>query len=165
VDRARFQSAQALGPNIDLRNIQTSDGAFLIAAPLPRSARAPGASVGALPAAFFTSALFAADGKYGAYGSVDDARVVSSAIEVRKGVEYRRLEVKFSAPSFNANLVERRLLLSAAVVGGGVYMLCASALANRYTKVAPQLRAIIDSYDVRSIRDGRAAVSFYNSVL
>ena len=77
---------------------------------------------------------------------------------MRKGVEYRRLEVKFSAPSFNSNLVERRLLAAAALVGGGVYMLCASSLANRYAKVAPQLRAIVDSYDVRSIREGRAAL-------
>ncbi|KAJ1633183.1 hypothetical protein T492DRAFT_982854 [Pavlovales sp. CCMP2436] len=149
-----FPSAwtQARGPNIDLRDIRTTDGAFLLATPLPA-----GTTLDKLPTSFFTDTLFAAGGKYGMYGTVDDYRVLSSVVEEVDGIRYRTLEIKFAALSFNYNSVERRLLLRAAVVGRGVYLLAASALANRYPTASPQLRGICESFRVRSIRTARAA--------
>lgn len=145
---------QARGPNVDLRNIRTSDGAFLLAAALPAGTT----SVRSLPDSFFTRALFAPDGKYTAYGSVDDFKVISSRVDERAGVDYRTLDIKFAALSFNYNLVERRLLLTAAGVGDSVFMLAASALANRYETVAADLRGVCDSFRVRPIRAGRGVL-------
>ena len=59
------------GPNLDVRDLRTSDSAFLLVAPLPKGK----SSVESLKPAFFTALLFAPDGKYGAYGGVDDFKV------------------------------------------------------------------------------------------
>ena len=64
------------GPNLDVRDVTTSDSAFVLVAPLPRGKK----TAADLPAAFFTTLLFAPDGKYGAYGSVDDFK--TSNVEV-----------------------------------------------------------------------------------
>ncbi|KAG8461865.1 hypothetical protein KFE25_013884 [Diacronema lutheri] len=145
----------ARGQNVDVRNIRTSDGAFLLALRAPDGAQ----SVRALPDAFFTRALFAPDGKFGQYGAVDDFRVLSSRVVERDGVPYATLDVRFSALSFNYNLVERRLLLSAVVVGDSVYMLAASAFATRFKTVSAQLRDVVESYRARPIRAARGAAA------
>lgn len=54
--------AVAGGPNLDVRNIQTSDSAFILAAPMPVGA----ATIADVPDSFLLQSLFAPSGKYGA---------------------------------------------------------------------------------------------------
>ena len=87
----------AKGPNLDVRSVQTADSAFVVVAPLPAGV----SDVGALPASFFTGALFAKDGKYGSYGGVDEVAVSKDSTESLStptggGQAYRRLALKFS---------------------------------------------------------------------
>lgn len=147
------QWSLATGPNIDVRDLRTSDAAFVLATPLPA-----GKQLADLPSSFFIDVLFSPEGKFGQYGQVDDRRVVSSRlVEGAGGVPSRVLDIKFAALSFNYNLVERRLLLRATAVGGGVYMLAASTLNTRYSKMSDTMRDICDSFDVHVVRASRAA--------
>lgn len=87
----------AKGPNLDVRSVQTADSAFVVVAPLPAGV----SDVGALPASFFTGALFAKDGKYGSYGGVDEVAVSKDSTETLStptggSQVYRRLALKFS---------------------------------------------------------------------
>ena len=87
----------AKGPNLDVRSVQTADSAFVVVAPLPAGV----SDVGALPASFFTGALFAKDGKYGSYGGVDEVAVSKDSTEnlstpTGGSQAYRRLALKFS---------------------------------------------------------------------
>ena len=117
------------GPNLDVRNVQTSDSAFLLVA--------KGKNVDTLKKKFFTDVLFDPAGKYGAYGTVDDFSVTKSEMLTRKspsGKEqaYRRLSIKFAALTYNQNTVERRAEMMATEVGGSIYMLCAGCQARNY---------------------------------
>ena len=49
------------GPNLDVRDVRTSDSAFLLVAPVPKAK-----TISSLPKSFFTSLLFSQEGKYGA---------------------------------------------------------------------------------------------------
>ena len=102
------------GPNLDVRNVQTSDSAFLLVA--------KGKNVDTLKKKFFTDVLFDPAGKYGAYGTVDDFSVTKSEMLTRKspsGKEqaYRRLSIKFAALTYNQNTLERRAEMMATEVG------------------------------------------------
>ena len=153
------------GPNLDVRDLRTSDSAFLLVAPLPRGK----SSVEGLKPAFFTSLLFAPDGKYGAYGGVDDFKVkdvttvslkTPSGGSQARGTHharaataprayfarrppqpYTRMSLSFSALTYNANTVDRRALLSATALGGSVYILVAGSLATRFKTAAADLQA------------------------
>lgn len=138
----------ASGPNLDVRDVRTSDSAFLIVARMPEGM----SSLRDLPDTFFTDALFDPAGKYGAYGGLADGpRFLSSvALELsdsRGGRQpYRRLSIKFSPLTYNQNAVERRALISATEVGGAVYILVAGCLATRYKKAADELRDVQESF-------------------
>ena len=117
------------GPNLDVRDVQTSDSAFLLVA--------KGKNVDTLKKKFFTDVLFDPAGKYGAYGTVDDFSVTKSEMLTRKapsGKEqaYRRLSIKFAALTYNQNTLERRAEMMATEVGGSIYMLCAGCQARNY---------------------------------
>jgi len=145
--------AFAKGPNLDVRDVRTSDSAFLIVAPLPADAR----SLRELSDTFYTDALFDPAGKYGAYGSVDDARFVSAETidlsDSRGGRQpYRRLSLKFSPLTYNQNTVERRALISATEVGGAVYIFVAGCLATRYKKAEGDLRGVQESFRAIGLR-------------
>jgi hypothetical protein len=137
----------ASGPNLDVRDVRTSDSAFLIVARMPDGAT----SLLDLSDTFYTEALFDPAGKYGAYGGVDDVRFVSSQnlelSDSRGGRQpYHRLSIKFSPLTYNQNTVERRALISATEVGGAVYMLVAGCLATRFKKVGEDLRGAQESF-------------------
>ena len=131
------------GPNLDVRNVQTSDSAFLLVA--------KGKNVDTLKKKFFTDVLFDPAGKYGAYGTVDDFSVTKSEMLTRKspsGKEqaYRRLSIKFAALTYNQNTLERRAEMMATEVGGSIYMLCAGCQARNYKASAKDLDEIVDSF-------------------
>lgn len=134
------------GPNLDVRDVKTSDSAFVLAAPLPR-----GMSLERLKDDFFLDVLFDPQGKYGAYGQVDDRQVTSSKLvplTLTTGGQqgYRRIALKYAPLSYNQNTVERRALISATAVGGTVYMLVAGSLATRYKKMLPELAELQESF-------------------
>jgi hypothetical protein len=131
------------GPNLDVRDVQTSDSAFLLVA--------KGKNVDTLKKKFFTDVLFDPAGKYGAYGTVDDFSVTKSEAITRKSPSgkdqsYRRLSIKFAALTYNQNTVERRAEMMATEVGGSVYMLCAGCQARNYKASKADLDEILDSF-------------------
>jgi len=145
------------GPNIDVRDVKESDSAFLLVAPLPTSARG---SIEKLPPEFFIDVLFSPQGKYGAYGAVDERKVTSSSLvelSLPSGGQqpYRRLALSFSPLTYNQNLVERRALVSATAVGGSAFIFVTGCLANRYKKVKEDLLDTNQSF--RAIGSGRKA--------
>lgn len=132
------------GPNLDVREIKESDSAFLLVTPLPASARDPSEAFKALPADFFLNVLFDPKGKYGAYGTVDERKVISSRVEeltLPSGGKqlYRRLILSFAPLTYNANTVERRALISATTAGGSVFIFVAGCKSTRYKKIQSQL--------------------------
>ena len=61
--------------------------------------------------------IFDPQGKYGAYGAVDERKVTSSSIvevSMPSGGQqaYRRMAISFSPLTYNQNLVERRALVA-----------------------------------------------------
>lgn len=133
-------------PNLDVRDVKTADSAFLLAAPLPA-----GTSFERLSDAWFLDVIFASDGKYGAYGKVDDRRVVSSSLmplSLPSGGEqtYRRLDLKFAPLSYNMNTVERRALISSTAVGKSAFILVAGCLAPRFARMKPELAELQQSF-------------------
>jgi len=134
------------GPNLDVRDVRTSDSAFLLAAPLPS-----GASFESLTNDYFLDVLFAPEGKYGSYGVVEDRKVLASDVEVLttpSGAKtlYRRISLRFAPLTYNGNTVERRALLSATHVGGTVFLLATGCLATRYKSLQTELVATQASF-------------------
>lgn len=145
----------ASGPNLDVRNIRTSDSAYLLVTPLPK-----GKTFDQLPSAFFTDKIFASDGKYGAYGGVDGFTVKSFELAVVKtpsGSEqqYRQFELAFGALTYNGNVAQRRAIVSATPVGGSVFMLVAGCLSTRYKEASPDLAAIRKSFSAYTTTKAR----------
>ena len=143
------------GPNLDVRDVRQSDSAFVLVAPLPRVA------FEALPNDFFLDVLFDPNGKYGAYGQVEERKVVSSSLVSLTlptgGTQlYRRLDLKFSPLSYNLNTVQRRALLSATAVGGSVFILVTGSLATRFKKMQPDLTTVQESFRVLAGARGSA---------
>lgn len=134
------------GPNLDVRDVRTSDSAYLLAAPLPS-----GQALDTLPRSFFAELLFRSDGKYGAYGGVDDFAIAESGVALLSSPSggeqpYRRLSLRFDVLTYNQNTVRRRALVSATAAGGSVYVLVASCLGSRFKEAQPALASIQDSF-------------------
>jgi len=138
------------GPNLDVRDVKTSDSAFLLVAPLPR-----GKTLEDLPKRFFTDLLFSPQGKYGAYGGIDDYSI--STFEMLSFTNpsgapqpYRRLAVRFDVLTYNQNTVQRKALISATSLGGSVFILVAGSLGSRYKDAAESLASIQTSFRATS---------------
>ena len=145
------------GPNLDVRNVRESDSAFVLVSRLP-----PKSSFDSLPDEWFLNVLFDPMGKYGAYGAVDDRKVVKSELTSEKlpsgGTQpYRRMAIKFAPLSYNQNTVQRRALLSATAVGGSVFICVAGSLATRYKLLQPELASVQESFRAIGGRALRAA--------
>jgi hypothetical protein len=142
------QWTMAGGPNLDVRDIKTSDSAFVLAAPLPAKA-----TFDTLKDEWFLKIIFAPEGKYGQYGAVEDRKVVSSKLVdltlPRGGTQpYRMMSLKFAPLTYNQNTVERRALVSATEVGGTVFMLLSGSFATRFKTMQPDLAAVQQSFRV-----------------
>ena len=148
----------AKGPNLDVRDVGTSDSAFLLVAALPKGK----SSVAELKPTFFTSLLFAPSGKYGSYGSVDDFKisdVQSMEFSSPSGVSqaYTRMSVRFDALTYNQNTVTRQAKISATAAGGSVFVLVAGCLNSRAKAAAPDLIAVQQSFRAYRSSTSRAA--------
>ena len=147
------------GPNLDVRDVRTSDSAFLLVAPAPKSAQG---SVEGLPRAFYTDLIFAPDGKYGAYGGVDDFSVKNYevvSVTAPSGVVqvYRQFDLTFNALTYNQNLVQRRAKVSAISLGGSVLVLVAGCLGTRFKDASKDLAETQKSFRAYSTSASRNA--------
>jgi hypothetical protein len=178
----------ATGPNLDVRDVKTSDSSFVLVAPLPDKR-----TFESLKDAWFMEAplspnpspdpspdpspkpnpfnpnpdpnkvIFNPLGKYGSYGAVEERKVVSSKlvpVRLPSGGEqaYRRMSLKFAPLTYNMNTVERRALVSATAVGGTVFILVSGSLATRFKTMQPELVAVQDSFRVLAV-GGRRTVN------
>ena len=148
------------GPNLDVRDVRTSDSAFLLVADLPN-----GKSIDKLPRAFYTDLIFAPEGKYGAYGGVDDFSIskatwaLISSTSPSGGAEqvYRQFDLSFNALTYNANTVNRRAKVTATALGGSVFVLVTSCLGSRYDKASGELESIQRTFRAYATSKARAA--------
>ena len=84
--------------DVEARNSKLGDSAFVQVASLPAGGGADDAdALAAVPASFFTRALFRPDGRFGAFGAPTDVRVLSDQFSSADG--RRTLELSFAALS------------------------------------------------------------------
>jgi len=145
------------GPNLDVRDVKESDSAYLLVRELPASSRG---KIEEVSSDWVLDVLFDPQGKYGAYGAVDERKVTSSSVvelNLPSGGQqpYRRLALSFSPLTYNQNLVERRALISATAVGGSAFIFVTGCMANRYKKVKPDLVETFESF--RALGSNRKA--------
>jgi len=145
------------GPNLDVRDVKNSDSAFVLVRALP-----PRTKFDDLKNDFFVDLMFDPQGKYGAYGAVDDRKITSSqtvSVSLPSGGKqtYRRLSLKFAPLSYNQNTVQRRALISATAVGGSVFVLVTGSLATRFKQLEGSLQAVQESF--RAIGSNRPRAS------
>jgi hypothetical protein len=124
---------------------KTGEGAFLQVAPLPN-----GKSIADVSDSFFTKAVFATEGRFGAYGAPTDIRVLSSS----RGAGPRLLELSFAALSPGQTEVPRRALVAAVQPDGAsdVVMLVGGATTAQWKKAEPSLRRMASSLRIARTR-------------
>jgi len=124
---------------------KVGDSAFLQVARLPE-----GKSFADVKNEFFTSAVLATEGRFGAYGAATDIKVLKSE---RVG-PLRQIEVSFSALSPGQAEVPRRALIAAIQPDGSTdaVMLVGSSTASAWKQVEPAMRKIISSLRIASVR-------------
>ena len=132
--------------DVEVRSKKSSaEGAFLQVASLPS-----GKSMSEVGDSFFTKAVFAREGRFGAYGAPTDIKVVSSSDEGTA----RMLESTFSALSPGGTEAPRRTLVAALQPTGAtdVVMLVAGSGAGTWKKSEPALRKMAQSYRIARTR-------------
>jgi len=129
--------------DVEVRN-QAGDGAFLQVMPLPE-----GKSMAEVEDRFFTKAIFSTEGRFGAYGSPTDVKVVAS----ERG-SVRLLEIAFSALSPGQQEVPRRALVAATQPAGAtdVVMLVGGSTGSRWKESQPLLRKMASSFRITRVR-------------
>ena len=121
------------------------DSAFLQVARLP-----DGKSMADVNDKFFTKNVFSTEGRFGAYGSATDVKIVGAE---SKG-PMRLLDVSFSALSPGQTEVPRRALVAAMQPegSGDVVMLVGSSTAGAWKKVEPAMRKMTSSFAIARVR-------------
>jgi hypothetical protein len=121
-----------------------SDSAFLQVASLPS-----GKGIAEMSDSFFTKKVFSAEGRFGAYGSATDIKVLNSEMGTR-----RLIDVTFSALSPGGTEVPRRALIAAIQPEGATdaVMLVGSSVLKEWKKVEPALRKTALSLQVARVR-------------
>ena len=152
IGTASFQSAWpvARGMYYDVESrSKDGDSAFVTVAQLPAGS---GSDLGSVPASVFTSAIFSAANRFGAYGAPTDIRVLKSKAAPSG---QRILEVEFSALSPGLSEIPRRAIIAAIKPEGSndVVMLVAGSTASRWKRGAEEgARVAIDSFRVSNVR-------------
>jgi len=123
---------------------KAGDSAFMQVAKLPE-----GKSISDVGDKFFTSNVFSAAGRFGAYGSATDIKVLSS----EKG-STRLIDVTFAALSPGQQEVPRHALVAAVQPEGAddVVMLVGSSTSGAWKKCEPALRSMAKSFSIASVR-------------
>jgi len=122
------------------------DSAFLQVAKLPE-----GKSIADVADKFITKNVFSTEGRFGAYGSATDIKVLSSS---DKAAKVRLLDVTFSALSPGQTEVPRRALVAALQPEGStdVVMLVGSSTSGLWKKVEPNIRSMASSFRIARVR-------------
>jgi hypothetical protein len=130
--------------DVEIKNKKGSDSAFLQVASLPS-----GKGIADVADSFFTKKVFSAEGRFGAYGSATDIKVLSS----EKGAK-RIIDVSFSALSPGGTEVPRHALIAALQPEGAtdVVMLIGSSVAKEWKQAEPALRKTASSLQVARVR-------------
>ena len=141
--------------DVEARNSKLGDSAFVQVASLPAGGGADDAdALAAVPASFFTRALFRPDGRFGAFGAPTDVRVVSDQFSSADG--RRTLELSFAALSPGGNEVPRRALVAAVAppASGDAVMLVVGATAGRWRSSGADAAAAATSasFRVKNVR-------------
>lgn len=125
---------------------KAGDSAFLQVAPLPE-----GKTMVDMADKFFTKAIFSTEGRFGAYGSATDIKVLSSD---DKAKAMRMFEVTFSALSPGGQEAPRHAIVSALQPEGStdVVMLVGSSTSGSWKKCEPALRSIASSLRIARVR-------------
>jgi hypothetical protein len=130
--------------DVEIKNQKGSDSAFLQVASLPS-----GKGIAEMSDSFFTKKVFSAEGRFGAYGSATDIKVLNSEMGTR-----RLIDVTFSALSPGGTEVPRRALIAAIQPEGATdaVMLVGSSVLKEWKKVEPALRKTALSLQVARVR-------------
>jgi len=124
---------------------KAGDSAFLQVAPLPE-----GKTMADVNDKFFTKAVFSTEGRFGAYGSATDIKVLNSE---RSGA-MRLIEVSFSALSPGQTEVPRKAIIASLQPEGATdaVMLVGSSTSGTWKKVEPSLRKMGSSFQIARVR-------------
>ena len=124
---------------------KSGDSAFLQVAKLP-----DGKSMADVNDKFFTKNVLSTEGRFGAYGSATDIKIVGAS----SSGPMRLIDVTFSALSPGQTEVPRRALIAAMQPDGAddVVMLVGSSTAGTWKKVEPALRKMASSFSIARVR-------------
>lgn len=123
---------------IESRDLANSESAFVQVAPLPE-----GKSISNLPKSFFVDSIFGQAGKYGMYGVPTDIKV--SKIRESEGKSSIWLAT-FTTLTPAMRESDRKVLISASSVGGGVFMLVSGTTVARFKSQEALLNKVADSF-------------------
>ena len=129
--------------DVEVRS-KAADGAFLQVASLPKDKM-----IADVSDSFFTKAVFSVEGRFGAYGTPTDVKVLKSD----KGAK-RLLDISFSALSPGQTEVPRRAIVAAIQPEGStdVVMLVGGSTASQWKKSEGAMRKILQSYRIARVR-------------
>uniref|UniRef100_A0A7S2V1N5 PsbP C-terminal domain-containing protein n=1 Tax=Fibrocapsa japonica TaxID=94617 RepID=A0A7S2V1N5_9STRA len=133
---------------IDVRDLATLDGAFLVAIAL----EGPNADkdVSEIPAKVIIDAVYAKEGKFGSYGAPEDVKVVSDKTEDsgKKTGNKRILDIQFSAFTPTMISVPKKSVVVVEKVGRDAFIMVATANKSRFKSAETNLRNIAASFQV-----------------
>ncbi|KAJ1455933.1 hypothetical protein M885DRAFT_616758 [Pelagophyceae sp. CCMP2097] len=144
-DAPALKLSKGMYYDIEARD-KLGDSAYIHVAPQP------GAELAQVPAAFITDTILARAGRYGAFGSPTDVRVVSDETDA-KGL--RLLEVSFAAVTPGGADAPRRAVVAATTALGSpdLVLLVASSSQQRWTAGGRDvLRSTAETFRVESSR-------------
>mmetsp|Transcript_10495 Transcript_10495/g.22228 ORF Transcript_10495/g.22228 Transcript_10495/m.22228 type:complete len:254 (+) Transcript_10495:151-912(+) len=126
---------------VESRDLQNAEAAFLQVAVAPKGAKAA-----ELKKEFFFTTIFGSKGKYGAYGQPIDIKVkrVADYSDSREG--YGLYTASFTTFTPGGRESERKIYITTAIVGNGVFMLITGSTAPRFRKQEASLRNIAESF-------------------
>mmetsp|Transcript_273 Transcript_273/g.415 ORF Transcript_273/g.415 Transcript_273/m.415 type:complete len:296 (+) Transcript_273:176-1063(+) len=122
---------------IESRDLASSESAFVQVAPLPE-----GKSVSSLPKSFFVDTIFGQTGKYGMYGTPTDIKVK----KVRDSENGSIYVATFTTLTPAMRESDRKALISASSVGGGVFMLVTGTTVARFKGQEELLNKVAESF-------------------
>jgi len=127
---------------IDVRDLQTSDSAFVTVKTLPE--KYAEMAVGDLPARIVTDTLFSKDGKFGSYGVPEDVKVKS---DTKGNLKNRRsFEISFTAYTPAMRTVLKESFVTAIKVESTLLLLTSTTNKSRYKIMKGSLKDISDSF-------------------
>ena len=157
LSRSPRRGASTAGPNMDVRNVQGVRLGVPARHALP--AAVGGSAWSASPTTSFSTCCSTPAGKYGAYGKVEDRKVLSSSVQLINllsgGTQlYRRIALKFAPPTYNGAAGEGARAPRDGRRRHGFHHGGRLTSATRYKKMEPELLAIRSRFERKDPRLG-----------